>query len=561
MGNLSKLIEHYKTFIQLLQPCMDDYLYVWDCTEDIYYISDSALERFPIPGTEFSDVADNMRKFVYAEDCSILEADIEEIREHGKDNHNIQYRWIDKQGNPIWINCRGIVIRDEQGNCRYLLGCVNEIGVKQKADNVSGLLGEFSLQQEWKRIKEQKQQGFILRLGIDKFKEINEEKGIEYGDYILRQTAECIRQVILPDQMLFRIVADEFAVLDVSGRDIAEAKQLYEQTRIKINKFIQNTGYEAFYTISAGILDFAQVEQMSFKNMMMLSEFALNSAKDAGRNQYCVFREDDYTQFQQRKELTQIIRRSVSHDFEGFDVFFQPIMDVYNGKLVSAEALLRFRTPEGVMIPPMEFVPILEESGLIIPVGRWILYRSMEACSRIQEYIPEFKVSVNLSYVQVAKSDVLSEIVSGVRQYGLHPGSVTMELTESGHFEMQTSSFLQFCDGLKNHGVSMVLDDFGTGYSNFNYLYELSPDTIKVDRSMTVKALQNEHEYRLLQHMIDMSHSVNSKFCVEGIETKEDLEKISQIHPDLIQGYYFGKPCPYQEFVERFVFTSEKEPA
>ncbi len=561
MGNISHLIEHYKSFIQLLQPCMDDYLYVLDCVNDIYYMSEGALERFPVPATEFSDVTNNLKLFVYAEDFPLLEADIREIVEGRKNDHNIQYRWIDKEGNPVWINCRGIAIRDELGRCQYLVGCVNEIGEKQKADNVSGLLGEFSLQQEWKQIQKQNLQGFILRMGIDKFKEINEEKGAEYGDYILRQTAECIKRVILPDQLLFRVVADEFAVLDISGRDIEEAKQIYEQTRIKINKFIKETGYEVFYTLSGGILDFTDVEQMEFKNLMKLSEFSLNCAKDAGRNQFYVYQREDYAKFQQRKDLTQIIRRSIMNDFEGFDVYFQPIMDVRTGKLVSAEALLRFRTRERGMIPPLEVVPILEESGLIIPVGRWVLYRSMEVCSKIQEFIPEFKVSVNLSYVQVAKSDILSEIVAGVRQYGLHPGSVTMELTESGFFEMQTASFIQFCDGLKDYGVSMALDDFGTGYSNFNYLYELSPDTIKVDRSMTVKALKNEHEYRLLQHLIDMSHSVNSKFCVEGIETKEDLEKISLIQPDFIQGYYFGKPCPYEEFVENFVYGEQPRPA
>lgn len=544
-------MEEYKKFIELLRPCMDDYLYVYDIEKDMYCISKGALDRFPIPATEFGDVQKTMEAFVYPEDMPALRADLREVIQGHKDNHDIHYRWLDHKGNPIWINCRGIAIRDEGGALQYLVGCVNEIGVQQKADNVSGLLGESSLEQELKDVQEQK--GFVLRLGIDKFKEINEEKGIEYGNMILRKTAECIGRAILPDQKLFRMVADEFAVLDTTDRGIGEAKLLYEQIRNKINKFIEETGYEVFYTMSAGILDFDSMETKSFTNIMKLSEFALNKAKDAGRNQYYIFQWEDYEKFQKRKELAQIIRRAIVNDFEGFEVFFQPIVDVQDGRLVSAEALLRFRGPEGNMISPMEVIPILEESGLIIPVGRWVLHKSMEACSRIQKTIPGFRVSVNLSYIQVMKSDIVKDIAMGVREYGLQPGSITMELTESGSFEMNSATFERFCNGLKHNGILLALDDFGTGYSNFSYLYELSPDTIKVDRSLTLKALKNDHEYRLLQHMIDMSHSVDIKFCVEGIETKEELEKISRIRPDLIQGYYFGKPCPCQEFIEQFV--------
>ena len=544
-------IEEYKKFIELLRPCMDDYLYVFDIEKDMYYISKGALDRFPIPSAEFGDVQKTMKSFVYPGDLPALWADLREIIEGRKDNHDIQYRWLDHKGNPIWINCRGIAIRDADGRLQFLVGCVNEIGLQQKADNVSGLLGESGLVQALQQVQQHK--GFLLRLGIDKFKEINEEKGIEYGNMILRKTADCINQVILPDQKLFRIVADEFAVLDTKDRGIGEAKLLYEQIRNKINKSIEETGYEVFYTISAGILNFESLDSKHYTNIMKLSEFSLNKAKEAGRNQYWIFQWEEYELFQKKKELAQIIRKAIVNEFEGFEVYFQPIVDVQRGELVSAEALLRFKGPDGNMISPIEVIPILEESGLIIPVGRWVLHKSMEACSEIQKTIPGFRVSVNLSYIQVMKSDIVKDIAMGVREYGLQPGSITIELTESGSFDINSATFERFCNGLKHNGVLLALDDFGTGYSNFSYLYELSPDTIKVDRSLTLKALRNDHEYRLLQHMIDMSHSVDIKFCVEGIETQEELEKISLIRPDLIQGYFFGKPCPYPEFMERYV--------
>ena len=139
-----------------------------------------------------------------------------------------------------------------------------------------------------------------------------------------------------------------------------------------------------------------------------------------------------------------------------------------------------------------------------------------------------------------------------MNKYGLTPDSVIIELTESGFLE-ENENFIRFCDGLKQYGIPLALDDFGTGYSNFHYLSHLTPNTIKIDRSFTLKALKNDYEFGLLQHMADMTHSIDSKFCIEGIETEDELNKISKMGPDYIQGYYFGKPCAYDAFVTDYV--------
>ena len=189
---------------------------------------------------------------------------------------------------------------------------------------------------------------------------------------------------------------------------------------------------------------------------------------------------------------------------------------------------------------------------MIIPVGRWVLHQAMHACQKIQKTIPDFRVSVNLSYIQVLKSNVLAEILVGVEKYDLKPGSIVIELTESGFLESD-ETFIKFCDELREVGVLLALDDFGTGYSNFHYLYNLNPDSIKIDRSFTVKALSNEYEKNLLRHMIDMVHSIDLKLCIEGIETQEEFTRICEIEPDFIQGFYFGKPCPYEQFHWQYI--------
>ena len=218
----------------------------------------------------------------------------------------------------------------------------------------------------------------------------------------------------------------------------------------------------------------------------------------------------------------------------------------------NAEALLRFESPETGRISPVEFIPLLEETGLIIPVGRWVIWQALSRCKKIKNYLPDFKVSINLSYIQIAKSHILSEILEALDEYELTPSDIILELTESGFLE-SSGNYTKFWNNVKEEGLKLAIDDFGTGYSNFHYLYELNPNIIKIDRSFTVRALNNEYEYSLLNYIVEMTHSVDLKLCVEGIETIEELQKIRNLGPDYIQGFYFGRPCPYQEFLEEYV--------
>lgn len=539
-------LEEFKAIIELYNSTMDDFLYFFDLVNDVYCISSDAVKRFRIPASVFENTGVAFRELIHADDYDMLTADLEEVKAGKKDSHNIEYRWMDREGKVVWINCRGNVVKDKQGKARYLVGCINEIGKRQKADNVSGLLRETVLSREIAE-RQNDLKGYMLRIGIDHFKEINENKGMEYGDMILRRTADCIKEVITPSQKLYRIVADEFLIVDFEERKESNFEKLYKRIRRKIDTFIESNGYEVFYTVSAGILNFEVVQDKSFVNLMKLTEFALNEAKRRGRNRYYTYVREDYLSFLRKRSLTQLMRQAINNNYEGFETYFQPIVDAKSKRLHGAEALLRFKSEETGPVSPVEFVPLLEESGLIIPVGKWVMRQAMSACREIRKKIPDFCVSVNLSYVQILKSDVLTEIEAGIRYFGLNPGSIVVELTESGKVESSVS-FLKFREGLKKNSVALALDDFGTGYSNFHYLYHLNPDTIKIDRSFTMKALRYDYEYNILKHMINMSHGIQLKLCVEGIETEEELQKINEMNPDFIQGYYFGKPCSLEQF-------------
>ena len=544
-------IKQFKNIIKILDTSMDDYLYIYDLQNDYYCISKNAAVRFLLPSAEFNNVKEHLNRVILPEDAAMVEEDLALICAGKKEFHDLQYRWLDQEHRSIWINCRGRVTYDDAGKPEFLVGCINEVGKKQMADNVSGLLGESSLKRDLIEY-DGRLDGFMLRLGIDHFKEINENRGMDYGDMVLRKTAECIASVIRPEQTLYRIVADEFVVVDFKGNGKEEAIRLYECIRQKINEFIVENEFEVFYTISAGIMEFSSVVNHTYYNLMKLSEFSLNEAKISGKNKFYIYTREDYHRFTRKKELTRIMRNAINSDFQGFQAFFQPVVDIKNKKLMGAETLMRFSCEEKGNITPYEFIPLLEDSGLIIPVGRWILYRSLEACKEIQKIIPDFRVSVNISYVQVLRSNVLEDIIAGLKKFRLSPESLLIELTESGFLE-ENENFIRFCNGLKEYGIPLALDDFGTGYSNFHYLSNLTPRIIKIDRSFTLKALKNEYEFGLLQHMADMTHSIDSKFCIEGIETEDELNKICRMEPDYIQGYYFGKPCAYDSFIAEFV--------
>ena len=537
--------------IDLLCPCVDDFPYVYDFNNDFYYIAPSAAKRFAIPENGFHNVVEQLHKLVHPADWDALMKDLTEVVAGKKDFHNLQYRWLNLEGDLVWINCRGRVVKNSD-NTRYMFGCINEIGTRQKADNISGLLGESSLKNYLQEVSSSLPSGYLLRLGIDDFKGINEKLGIEYGDMILRRTAECISECILPEQKLYRFVADEFIILDFSGNSPKHALSLYKQIRQAIDHFVENNHYEAVFTISGGVLEYNKAETFSFSDLMKLSEFALNEAKRRGKNQCYTFQQEDYDDFLKKRRLKQILSRAVRNDFEGFEAYFQPLFYSDSRTLYGAETLMRFHTEEDGMISPAEFIPILEETGLIIPLGRWILHQALVACKKIMQWVPDFRISVNVSYVQIMKSNIIDEIVDAAKEHGIPASNVVIELTESGILE-SNSYFSKLWSKLKATGISLALDDFGTGYSNFHYLYNLKPDIIKIDRTFTAKALQNEYEYNLLSLMSNLVHNLNLQMCIEGIETEDEETRMLTISPDYSQGFYYGRPCPYDQFVEQFI--------
>lgn len=544
--------EKFQVLVNQIDSCMDGYLYILDIERDLYYISPKALERFDLECNLFSETEKVFRSLVHKDDVEWLLEDLQKLSSGEKDAHDLEYRWMDKCRNPIWINCRGRSIRDNSGKPVYLVGCVDEIGKRQKADNISGLRGYTAIEGKVDALfTNDENRGYCLHVGIDEFRAINERFGMDYGDFILRSVAECIRDALQPEQEVYRVVADEYIIISPDGSAQRDGADLYRRIYRNVENFIEKNKYETVFTISAGGVSAQDITNLSYTQVLQLTQFALSRAKQLGKNQLYLFEREDYESFIRKRMILNAVKEAVAAGFQGFDVYYQPIMKGDCEVPASAEALLRFRTKDGNFISPYEFIPILEESGLIIPVGKWVMDNAMEFCRFMRHRYPNFRVNFNVSYVQVIKSPFVDDFLRLLEQHQLSSDSMVVELTESGAVEGNRSVQIVW-KTMKERGVHIALDDFGTGFSNLLYISQMKPNVVKLDRSFTVKAMANDFERMLMASTIQLVHSLGLEVCVEGIETEEELRNMYGLGADFVQGYYYSKPIPGQEFLTRY---------
>lgn len=541
--------------IELFAPCMDDYLYIIDLQKNTFKISEAAVNRFMMSGNSFDDAVNSFQYFVYKEDRSMIAEDLQCIIEGKEKDHNLYYRWLDKNGMPVWINCRGKVIDDKDGKPHYLIGCVNEIGDTQRADNVSGLLGERELRSYISSHVKDSSSEYLIHIGIDGFNDINGTLGVNYGNYVLKSVADCINSCLSDNQKLYHIVADEYMIIDLESHTKDDVMLLQKKICKKIEEFIISEKYKVVFTISTGII-YAKMLLKYYDEYRKIAVFSLKQAKSMGGNGVYFFEKEDYELFLRKEKIKSALRNAVANGFEGFDVYYQPIMDCDSGHMIGAEALMRFSMYQDkkiVPVSPVEFIPLLEETGLILPAGRYVIDKAVSMCHEMRQYIPEFKINVNISYIQMVKSDIWKDILSSIKQYDLPPECLCAELTESGYTDM-TPYFYKLRKKFEEKNLQFVLDDFGTGYSNLHCIVNMKPNYVKLDKDFTAKAMSNARDFELLKKIVEMVHSVDIRICIEGIEKEEWYQKLKEIHVDYLQGYLFGKPCEKNQFLNKFIF-------
>ena len=540
--------------LEIIAECMDDYLYVIDLQNNKMEISQSALDRFMISEKHVRNVKQEIMSVVYKEDRTMFAKHMQAVMDGKEKVHDIHYRWLDKNGLPVWVNCRGVVIDDEDGKPGYLVGCLNETGNQRRADNVTGLLGGMEFCAYLRSQKKPVTTGFLMHIGIDDFATVNETHGSNYGDYVLKSVADCMKECLSGNQRLYHLIADQYVIVDLDSTSMDDAIQLKKKIGEKIDEFIISEKYEVVFSASAGVIDASTVAE-GYEECRKKFEFSLKKAKRMGKNNIYFYRQEDYEKFQRNGRIISALRSSIANGCEGFEVYYQPIVDCVSGRVIGAEALMRYTmvTEEGKeWLSPVEFIPLLEKSGLIIPAGRVVLNEAAKMCREIQQYIPEFRVNVNISYYQIEHGKIADKILTAVRDNGLTPNRICIEMTESGFIDM-TPVFCKFRKVLEENGIQFVIDDFGTGYSNLHCISDMNPGYVKMDKDFTAKAMSCERDYELFKKIIEMVHSIGIHICVEGIEKEDWHLKMKELQADYLQGYFFGKPCEKKKFMEEFV--------
>lgn len=543
-----------EVLLEIIAECMDDYLYVLDLQNNKMEISQSALDRFMISETYMRNAKQEIMSAVYEEDRAMFEKHMQAVMDGKEKVHDIHYRWLDKNGLPVWVNCRGVVIDDEDGKPGYLVGCLNETGNQRRADNVTGLLGGMEFCDYLRSQKKPVTTGFLMHIGIDDFAAVNGTHGSNYGDYVLKSVADCMKECLSGNQRLFHLIANQYVIVDLDSTSMDDAIQLKKKIGEKIDEFIISEQYEVVFSASAGVIDASTVAE-GYEECRKKFEFSLKKAKQMGKNNIYFYRQEDYEKFQRNGRIISALRSSIANGCEGFEVYYQPIVDCVSGRVIGAEALMRYTmvTEEGKeWLSPVEFIPLLEKTGLIIPAGRFVLNEAAKMCREIQQYIPEFRVNVNISCYQIEHGKIADKILTAVRDNGLTPDRICIEMTESGFMDM-TPAFCKFRKVLEENGIQFVIDDFGTGYSNLHCISDMNPGYVKMDKDFTAKAMSCERDYELFKKIIEMVHSIGIRICVEGIEEEDWHLKMKELQADYLQGYFFGKPCEKKKFMEEFV--------
>jgi diguanylate cyclase (GGDEF)-like protein/PAS domain S-box-containing protein len=454
------------------------------------------------------------------------------------------------------------VIRDADGTPKYLINIVEDVTDRVQAaervaymaryDALTGLANRSQLLEAMTGFLAEPPQGAsqatpagkpfnLLLLDIDRFKDINDTLGHPVGDALLMAIAARLKDIAGEGSIVARISGDEFAILqmaDAEPRDtaVALANRVLEAT-------LEPFDVEGHHIVTSASIGIAVAPEhgLDADGLVKCADLALYRAKSNGRNQYSIFETTMEAEVSIRRTLETELRKAlVAREFE---LRYQPIVNALNKDIVCAEALVRWNSPVKGLVSPEHFIPLAEETGLIVPLGEWVMRR---ACTDAAGWPEPIKVSVNLSAIQFSKGDIVGLVSSALEESGLAPERLELEITETVLLHKNEDN-ISLLHALKNLGVAIVLDDFGTGYSSLGYLKMFPFDKIKIDRSFINEMSTRTDCAAIVCAVTGLGRSLNIATTAEGVETQEQFTLLRAVGCTHIQGYLFGRPVPVAE--------------
>jgi diguanylate cyclase (GGDEF)-like protein/PAS domain S-box-containing protein len=391
----------------------------------------------------------------------------------------------------------------------------------------------------------------VLCLDLDHFKSVNDTLGHPIGDELLKVVADRLRRCTREHDTIARLGGDEFAIIMTAMEQPTDAAALSKRVRDAITKPYSLDGHQIVADISIGIsvapLDATEPDQL-LKN----ADMALYGAKADGRGAYRFFEPEMDARMRQRRELEMDLRKAlVAGEFE---LYYQPLVDLQSNDITGFEALLRWNHPVRGLISPAQFIPIAEETGLIIPLGEWVLRK---ACEETAGWPGDFKVAVNLSPAQLKSRNLVQIVISALASAGMAATRLQLEITESVLMQ-NTFATLATLHQLRALGVQIAMDDFGTGYSSLSYLRSFPFDKIKIDRSFINDLSNGAEPLAIVRAIASLAKSLSMISTAEGVETQQQLEKLQAVGCTEMQGYLFSQARPAEEIVRLFLPRADR---
>lgn len=473
----------------------------------------------------------------------------------GKSLHH-EYRIIHKNGDIRWIHEDTIPITNDIGEVIRLTGILTDVTDKKNAEEKMVYLAhhdyltdlpnrrsfDLELSSLIKRSKDNGTEFSVVYLDMDGFKRINDSLGHSVGDELLKHISRRLEK-LAGENFVYRMSGDEFTMLITNYNSVEELIHFAKWIVNEVKKPFLIQDYELFITTSIGISTYPS-DGIDAETLLRNADAALYRAKELGRDNYQIYLPSQNIETYKSFLLEKDLRHALAND--QFRIHYQPRVDVKTNKVVSAEALIRWEHPEWGLVSPGEFIPLAEESGLIIDIGNWVI---LNVCKQMKKWernrvIP---ISINISSKSFLKSNWISDLTLIVKETGLDPKLLEFEITENAI--MQNEEVVQKTAKLvKDLGIKLSLDDFGTGFSSITHLKHFNFDFIKIDRSFIQNITANKQDDILTKSIIQMAHGLQMKVVAEGVETTEQLRRLRELDCDELQGYLFSKPVGESEF-------------
>jgi diguanylate cyclase (GGDEF)-like protein/PAS domain S-box-containing protein len=549
------LVESQDNFEQLAQHIPDAFWITDARREKLVYIS-PAYER--IWGRKAASIDTAWREWrdsIHSEDRERTLAAYRDMRDG---NLDLEYRILRPDGTARWVHARGFPVIDADGTAYRVVGTIEDITERKELqerlihqanfDTLTQLPNRALCYDRLKQALGQAQRRIwnagVLFLDLDRFKVVNDTLGHVFGDQLLQEVAKRLATCVRAGDTVGRLGGDEFVIVLPEIAHSHDAAVVAQKVLAELARPFGLGEHEVFVTASVGIATYPG-DGTETDSLLKNADAAMFSAKDLGRNNYQFYTAAMNERALEKLVLESNLRRALERN--EFLLHFQPKASLTSGEVTGCEALLRWKIPDTALVSPAQFIPLLEESGLIVPVGEWVI---RSACEQIRAWleagVKAVPIAVNLSAKQFQHQDICTVVERALRDSRVEARLLELEITESAamHDAEDTIATLR---KLKALGVSVSIDDFGTGYSSLAYLKRFPVDFLKLDQSFVTGLPTDPDDVSIARAVITLAHSLDLKVIAEGVETREQLAFLATNRCDEMQGYYFSRPLPAAE--------------